>query len=88
MSPLFLRCLVLFFWVKACIEIGDRVLRFLCYLDLNAKILVFYLFETIFVCFLSIFYNLAHSRIKGTSLLRMVVLGIDFGIILVLLHRI
>jgi hypothetical protein len=67
------------FWVKACIEIGDRVLRSLCYLDLNAKILVFYLFETIFVCFLSIFYNLAHSRIKGTSLLCMVVLGIDFG---------
>jgi hypothetical protein len=48
------------FWVKACSKIGDRVLRSLCYLDLNAKILVFYLFETIFVCFLSIFYNLAH----------------------------
>jgi hypothetical protein len=35
------------FWVKACNEIGDRVLRSLCYLDLNANILVFYLFETI-----------------------------------------
>jgi hypothetical protein len=57
------------FWVKACNEIGDRVLRSLCCLDLNANILVFYLFETIFVCFLSIFYNLAHSHIKETSFL-------------------
>jgi hypothetical protein len=52
------------FWVKTCIEIGCRMLLSLCCLDLNAIVLVCYLFETIFVCFLSIFYNLAHSHIK------------------------
>jgi hypothetical protein len=65
--------------VKACNEVGDRVLKSLWCLDVNAKVLVLYIFETIFVCFLSIFYKLAHLRIKGTSLLCIDVLVIGFG---------
>jgi hypothetical protein len=79
MSPLFLQCLMLRIGVKTCIEIGSRMLLYLCCLDLVAIVLLRYLFETIFVCFLRIFYNMAHSRIRAASLLCMIVLDIDFG---------
>jgi hypothetical protein len=50
------------FWVKACNEIGDRVLMSLCYLDLNANILVFFFFTFLrpFSSVFSVYFTIWH----------------------------